>query len=193
MARKPERVRAFYDELLPTLEARVRGELDALAERLDADGHDGPITAWDWRYYDEALRSDGVRRRPEPHQRVLPARTGHGWHVRHHRRGARARLPGRGECPSMARRPCGSTRSATGLRAPRSPTSTPISTRARASSATPRRSRMVVGHRAADGDVGHSREHHRRQLHAALGAIGLLCSSTPRCRPSSTSSATSCT
>ncbi len=56
MARNPERVRAFYEELLPTLEARVRSELDALAERLHADGHDGPITAWDWRYYDDALR-----------------------------------------------------------------------------------------------------------------------------------------
>jgi Zn-dependent oligopeptidase len=49
MARNPERVRAFYEELLPSLESRVRGELDALAERLQADGHDGPITAWDWR------------------------------------------------------------------------------------------------------------------------------------------------
>jgi thimet oligopeptidase len=56
MARNPERVRAFYDELLPALEARVRRELDALADRLHADGHDGPITAWDWRYYDEARR-----------------------------------------------------------------------------------------------------------------------------------------
>jgi len=56
MARNPERVRAFYEELLPTLEARVRDELDALADRLHADGHDGPITAWDWRYYDDALR-----------------------------------------------------------------------------------------------------------------------------------------
>src|SRR5687768_5123944 len=56
MARNPERVRGFYDELLPTLGARVRRELDDLAERLHADGHVGPITAWDWRYYDEALR-----------------------------------------------------------------------------------------------------------------------------------------
>lgn len=56
MARTPERVRAFYDELLPSLASRVRRELDALGDRLHADGHDGPITAWDWRYYDEALR-----------------------------------------------------------------------------------------------------------------------------------------
>jgi thimet oligopeptidase len=56
MAKNPERVRVFYDELLPTLEAQVRWELDALGDRLRADGHDGPVTAWDWRYYDEALR-----------------------------------------------------------------------------------------------------------------------------------------
>jgi thimet oligopeptidase len=56
MAKKPERVRAFYDELLPSLAARVRVELDALGERLHADGHDGPVFGWDWRYYDEALR-----------------------------------------------------------------------------------------------------------------------------------------
>ena len=56
MARRPERVRAMYDELLPPVEARIRNELDVMAERLRADGHDGPITGWDWRYYDELLR-----------------------------------------------------------------------------------------------------------------------------------------
>ena len=56
MARTPERVAAFYEQLLPALDAQVRRELDRLGERLHADGHDGPITAWDWRYYDEALR-----------------------------------------------------------------------------------------------------------------------------------------
>ena len=45
MARTPERVRDFYDELLPTLGAQVRRELDRLGEQLHADGHDGPITA----------------------------------------------------------------------------------------------------------------------------------------------------
>jgi thimet oligopeptidase len=56
MARTPDRVRVFYDELLPTLAEQVRSELETLGDRLRADGHDGPITAWDWRYYDEALR-----------------------------------------------------------------------------------------------------------------------------------------
>ncbi len=49
MAKAPERVRAFYDELLPSLAAQVRRELDHLGERLATDGHDGPINAWDWR------------------------------------------------------------------------------------------------------------------------------------------------
>ncbi len=58
MARSPERVASFYEELLPSLAAQVRRELDRLGERLKADGHDGPITAWDWRYYDDTLRRD---------------------------------------------------------------------------------------------------------------------------------------
>lgn len=58
MARTPERVRRFYDELLPTLASQVRRELDRLGEMLHGDGHDGPIAAWDWRYYHEGLRRD---------------------------------------------------------------------------------------------------------------------------------------
>jgi thimet oligopeptidase len=56
MAKSPERVREFYTELLPALGEKVRAELHRLGERLSADGHDGPITAWDWRYYDDQLR-----------------------------------------------------------------------------------------------------------------------------------------
>ena len=56
MARTPERVADFYEELVPPLAGQVRNELDRLAEGLHADGHEGPITAWDHRYYDDALR-----------------------------------------------------------------------------------------------------------------------------------------
>jgi thimet oligopeptidase len=56
MAGAPERVRTFYEELLPSLGATVQGELDRLEGLLTADGQDGPITAWDWRYYDDVLR-----------------------------------------------------------------------------------------------------------------------------------------
>jgi thimet oligopeptidase len=56
MARNPERVRTFYEELLPSLAGTVRRELDRLEGLLATDAQDGPITAWDWRYYDDALR-----------------------------------------------------------------------------------------------------------------------------------------
>jgi thimet oligopeptidase len=56
MARSPERVAAFYEELVPPLAGQVRRELDRLGEGLHADDHEGPIAAWDWRYYDDALR-----------------------------------------------------------------------------------------------------------------------------------------
>ncbi len=55
MVREPGRVRTFYETLLPALGEKVRTELGALEDRLTADGHEGPVTAWDWRYYDEAL------------------------------------------------------------------------------------------------------------------------------------------
>ena len=58
MAKSPERVRAFYQELLPSLAGTVRRELDKLGSRLEADGHDGPVTASDWRYYDDVLRRE---------------------------------------------------------------------------------------------------------------------------------------
>ena len=56
MARSPERVRAFYDDLLPSLGGKVADELATLERGLVADGHEAPITAWDWRYYDERQR-----------------------------------------------------------------------------------------------------------------------------------------
>ena len=58
MAKSPDRVRTFYTELLPSLGGTVRRELDRLEERLRADGHAGPIAAWDWRYYDDQLRRE---------------------------------------------------------------------------------------------------------------------------------------
>lgn len=56
MARTPERVRAFYETLLPNVAATVDDEFERLRAGLASDGHDGPITPWDWRYYDETLR-----------------------------------------------------------------------------------------------------------------------------------------
>ncbi|HEU5326053.1 MAG TPA: M3 family metallopeptidase, partial [Candidatus Limnocylindria bacterium] len=56
MAQTPERVRALYDELAPAMAAKIRDELAVMAERLHADGHEGPIMEWDRRYYGELLR-----------------------------------------------------------------------------------------------------------------------------------------
>ena len=56
MARSPERVREFYATLLPSLGSRVSADLEGLRAGLAGDGNDGPIAAWDWRYYDETMR-----------------------------------------------------------------------------------------------------------------------------------------
>jgi thimet oligopeptidase len=56
MARSPERVREFYATLLPSLGTRVSADLEGLRAGLEGDGNEGPITAWDWRYYDETMR-----------------------------------------------------------------------------------------------------------------------------------------
>ena len=55
MAADPERVRAFYDELVPPLEAAARDEIDELAALMRDDGHTGPVQGWDWAYYDTRL------------------------------------------------------------------------------------------------------------------------------------------
>jgi thimet oligopeptidase len=56
MVREPDRVAAFYDEIVPSVRATVPEEIEVLRAGLEADGHDGPIQPWDWRYYDEQLR-----------------------------------------------------------------------------------------------------------------------------------------
>ncbi|MGN6090076.1 MAG: M3 family metallopeptidase [Actinomycetales bacterium] len=52
MAGSPERVFAFYDELVPTLQAAAEQDVARLTEQLHADGFDGPLQSWDWSYYD---------------------------------------------------------------------------------------------------------------------------------------------
>jgi len=55
MAATPERVRAFYAELVPPLEAAARGEIAELSALMRQDGHDGPVQGWDWSFYDTRL------------------------------------------------------------------------------------------------------------------------------------------
>ena len=52
MAGSPERVEAFYDEIVPPLRAAAQREVAVLQERAERDGIEGPIQPWDWTYYD---------------------------------------------------------------------------------------------------------------------------------------------
>ncbi len=56
MAKDPARVRTFYEELLPALDATVRSDLDALASRIGLDGE--AVQPWDWRYADTMMRRE---------------------------------------------------------------------------------------------------------------------------------------
>jgi thimet oligopeptidase len=55
MARSPDRVESFYATLLPTLRDAVAADVRRLEDLLVADGHEPPLRAWDWRYYDQRL------------------------------------------------------------------------------------------------------------------------------------------
>ena len=63
MAGNPERVRAFYADLVPPLEAAARREIDALRRMAAADGVPPPLQPWDWLYYDARQSRDELRRR----------------------------------------------------------------------------------------------------------------------------------
>ncbi|HET8571493.1 MAG TPA: M3 family metallopeptidase [Candidatus Limnocylindria bacterium] len=52
MAGNPDRVRAFYDELVPPLKAAAEREMAEMRRLLEADGEQRGIEAWDWLYYD---------------------------------------------------------------------------------------------------------------------------------------------
>jgi Zn-dependent oligopeptidase len=56
MAKNPEAVRSFYAALLPGLSEIGQTELGKLTEMLRADGFDGDLQGYDFRYYDTQLR-----------------------------------------------------------------------------------------------------------------------------------------
>ena len=58
MAGSPDRVRAFYDELLPPVAAATRDDVARLTEALRTDAQIGAVEIWDWRYYDERHRRE---------------------------------------------------------------------------------------------------------------------------------------
>jgi thimet oligopeptidase len=55
MAKTPEAVAAFYADLVPRIEPARDREIAVLANRMASDGFAGPLSAWDWMYYDEQL------------------------------------------------------------------------------------------------------------------------------------------
>jgi thimet oligopeptidase len=56
MAKTPDAVDRFYEELVGPLTARAHGELEALGELLAVDTGSRDIQAWDWRHYDDQQR-----------------------------------------------------------------------------------------------------------------------------------------
>jgi Zn-dependent oligopeptidase len=56
MAKAPERVTAFYDELRDGLTDRAREEITAIGELLEADTGDAVVQTWDFSYYDTQQR-----------------------------------------------------------------------------------------------------------------------------------------
>ncbi len=58
MAERPERVHAFYDEIVPAVSAACEREAAAMQALLEADGGEGRVGIWDNRYYDFRQRRD---------------------------------------------------------------------------------------------------------------------------------------
>ncbi len=56
MAKEPERVSAFYEDLIPPLTRQGELDIAALGELLANDTGESEIQAWDWRYYDTQQR-----------------------------------------------------------------------------------------------------------------------------------------
>ncbi len=62
MAADPDRVAAFYDELVPPLEAAARDEIDAMARMHAEAGATDALQPWDWHFYDtrQSMEHHGV-------------------------------------------------------------------------------------------------------------------------------------
>ncbi|MGH8916089.1 MAG: M3 family metallopeptidase, partial [Acidimicrobiia bacterium] len=56
MAKDPERVSAFYEDLIPPLTMQGEIDLQAMGRMLEADAGDTQVQVWDWRYYDTQQR-----------------------------------------------------------------------------------------------------------------------------------------
>ncbi len=58
MAAHPDRVRAFYEDIVPAASGEADREAAAMQSLLERDGGTGAIGVWDWRFYDFCQRRD---------------------------------------------------------------------------------------------------------------------------------------
>ncbi len=58
MAGTPDAVRALLMRVWAPARAAAEADAEILAARMAADGVDGPLEPWDWRYYSEARRAE---------------------------------------------------------------------------------------------------------------------------------------
>ena len=56
MAKTPEAVRALLTDVWAPAKAQAEADAQILTEMMQADGHNGPLAPWDWRYYAEKRR-----------------------------------------------------------------------------------------------------------------------------------------
>lgn len=56
MAKSPERVKGFYDDLFSPLKRKAEAEIAAMSKLLEADTGDTAVQVWDWSYYDTQQR-----------------------------------------------------------------------------------------------------------------------------------------
>ena len=56
MARSPDRVRDLLMQVWQPAKARADADAEVLTQMMQADGVNGPLAAWDWRYYAEKRR-----------------------------------------------------------------------------------------------------------------------------------------
>jgi Zn-dependent oligopeptidase len=56
MAKDPERVASFYEDLLPPLTKKGESDLSVMGDLLAADMGESQIQPWDWRFYDTQQR-----------------------------------------------------------------------------------------------------------------------------------------
>ena len=106
MSGDPDRVAAFYDELIPPIRAAAATETDKLGGMMAADGIEGTLQSLGLAVLRQRRAARQLRDRPDRDRRVPAARAGLARPFRDHGRGLRPRLPrGRGRAVMASGRP----------------------------------------------------------------------------------------